>query len=398
MRAASRLVGCSIALNLVLIAGTASAQIAPPPGEAPPPTPEYVPQPEAPKAPAALPTPNPAPVRREPNTQVNYAEDMRAAETIIFDTIVKRTPDGRIVPLSEPVEYVVIRENPLLKDAPVTQARIEPVLRERRAKIENLVIENFDIMNRLEAGAIENLDLSDRARLGELSAMVKPFTELGTLNSELRRQRIIGKVPSGVSQRMIKDWTSQNMAQLRADVRTEGGLDPEVNPATAGQDAGAGKSAANNPAVRAELGAMTKFMISQAVAEPMYLYRQILMDVATHADEVLGSAGVDAKAIADIKSAPESERASMVSAALGGLERDKARDAMRKAVALRPPLPPLPDVEKIKAEYMGRVGKAERPGQLPPGEDLGQINQVPADQPSGQETKPAGEPSATQPK
>jgi hypothetical protein len=384
--------GISMAAAIVWSAGLASAQIAPPPPAAPEATPKYVaPAPEAarPQAPEPI---RPASSKAAPN----LAEDVKKATQmgVKFDSVVQRDAEGNILPLSKPVELLAVEVNHLLKDAPVTRALMEPILRARQAKWETLVIDNFDLITKLQSGVIENLDITDKAKIGEVSALIKPFQEPGSLNGELRKARIVGPIPSGLNQMIVRDWTSQNIETIRKQVRAKAGLDPAVDPAKAAADAGAKSSAGNNPATRSEMDAISQFMLRQAVAEPMYFYDKILADVATHVDATLGAAGTDAAMIQKIKAAAPADQAGLISTALQSMEAPKAREVLRQAIALRPPLPPLPDVEKIKAEYKKSLSEGKP---ADPALDEGAIEKPAAAAPAAPAAAPAPAPAPAAP-
>lgn len=362
-------------LVLVVMSGSAMAQIAPPPPPAPEPTPPYVPPPPAP-APAPRPQPAPAAPRE---ARIDPADEMRKAQDIGFDSLVKRDSAGNILPLEQPTEWAALFGNPLVKDAPVTQAMFAPYLRERRQKMEQLVIDNVDLALRLEGDMLETLNVSDKGSVAQITPMIKPFTSLGQLTTELRKRDLLQPTQAGVSRLMIRDWTSANIA--------------EINKATGGGE----KGPDGKPKPSAErMDLVTRFMLRETIAEPMFIFQEVMLDTGKNLTEALKGAGIESsESVAAFGAATNrEEQLNAIRKLLGTLSVDQQRALLRKGLELRPPLPPLPDVEEVKRANKEKLVDIEvsKRGQVVRPND--KLNTTPGDQPA----EPKGDAPAAEPK
>lgn len=315
----------------VALPGMAFGQIAPPPPQKPAETPVFT----VPPAP---------PVQARPGASDAAADAARAAQAerdrannIGFESLVQRDANGNIIPLEVPVEWAAFEKNPINRE--MTKAMAEPYLRERRARFETLVIDNIDIVERLDSGIIEQFDPSDRSRLSEMVQLVKPFQGMGTLTRELEKRRMLNGTQAAVSQRMVNDYTRQ----LTADRRKQAGLPEASGP---GEKPAAGGQGADGVSI------MARLMLETAIAEPLHFYRLMLVETGGRLSEL----GVPAEAAeAYAKATTDAQKAEAVKRAMASMSLEQKREFLRKSLSLRPPPPPLPDLEKVREQMNERI-------------------------------------------
>lgn len=328
----------SAVLGVMLVAGLAMAQVAPPPPAAPAATPPYTP-------PAPQPKPEAKPRTPSPTAQANQEAiaAQKQAAGMDFQSIAEKDANGDIKPLPEPVEWYALKHNPIVK--PIRLAMCEPVLRERRAKIESLAIDNVDIIERLDSGLIQQLDMTDKTRISEIVQLIKPFQQMGTLTNELKKKKAIEDVQAAMNQRIVNDYIKRKAEAERVK---------EGLPADMPKDAG--KNGQNDPKNVSAIDILTRLMLETAMGEPLFFYHQILLEAAAHGTEV----GLDAKTMQRLGEAKTDEdKIEVMKNALTSLTIEQKRDLLRKTVALRPPPPPLPDIEKMKEEAMANGTASE---------------------------------------
>lgn len=189
-----------------VMAGLAMGQVATPPPAAPAPTPQYVPPPAAPKpAPRAAPKP-PA--------------EGPAINNIPFEPLGERDKDGKLLPLAGPTEILALERNPTIGEA--TAQRLKPYLRERRATIEKVVIDNLDMVQQIESGAVERLDARKKDELMALTQMLRPLTGRGSMTADLRNRDLLTQVQAGVNQRITKRYQTDLIADAKARAKASG--------------------------------------------------------------------------------------------------------------------------------------------------------------------------------
>jgi len=163
----------------------------------------------APPKPAATPKKPPA-AQRPP-----------AATKASLPTLVRRGPDGRILPLSEPITWAAVRLNPTITDD--DRARLEPVMLARRAECEAIALRNLDIVESIEAGAIDAIEGDIRQRISITRQMLAPLRpEGGDFCARLGRDGVLNAEQARASKSMVSQYLTALRGQNRADLVAAG--------------------------------------------------------------------------------------------------------------------------------------------------------------------------------
>lgn len=304
---------------LALIAGTASAQIATPPPPAPAPTPPYVPPPPAPKAPPAKSRSVVPPKPELPN--------------VPYDPIAKFDTEGKLLPLTGSVTRLAIVHNPTIDEA--TKAKVDVALAHRDARLDQITIDNLDLVEKIDEGAVEKVDGDDmKLILKDLNALCDPLKPPGGDPSmELAKQGILTDTQARFSQKLISEYNKALFDKLKD------GLDR------------------NDPESSKKYAKMfTKQQKKIGISETLFRYPALLAEASKNLNKTLPQLGfpadVKAKLESAIKALPtnadDEARFKAMKEAMRSMTIDQQRDLLRKTVALRPALPPMPE-QPLKA-------------------------------------------------
>jgi hypothetical protein len=256
--------------------------------KAPPPPPAPVQQPsqEAP----SLPPPKVAKAQKEPIPNVPFKEWEKDAK-------------GNIIPLTEPLELAALRRNPLVTtDA---MAKIDAYYPERHKAMERIVIENLDLVERMDAGLFERTKFSDKEQVRVVVETTKPLTTM-SLATELKNRQIIDDKAFGVNSRITTAYTKAQLPpkdpKATGDAKKGGDLD--------------------------SLGAIYK----QGYVEHLWTYNELLVKAA-------GEAGVKGDM-------PKEAKIKAVKEALAKMSVDQRKDLLRKVSGYTKPEVAKPDAAK----------------------------------------------------
>ncbi len=190
-------------LAIVLMSGTALGQfVTPPPAQNP--TPENdipkVPAPAAAPPVAAQPVPaRPARPVKEPLPDVKFKDWEVGA-------------DGLALPLTEPLELASLRRNPLVTTD--TMNKIESYLPDRRRGMERVVIENLDLIERIDGGLFERSDFFKKEDVQKVVETTKPL-QTTSLATELKNRQIIDDKMFGINARITTAYSRASAAPAK---------------------------------------------------------------------------------------------------------------------------------------------------------------------------------------
>jgi len=170
------------AAAISMLAGPALAQVAPPPPPPSEPEPEFVPPP----------TPRP---RAEPARPTTTSTSGRAAP--------RATTNLPNIPHPELWEFCGT-EDPTI--SPRMVPMIQPIVVARRARMEQIVIENLGVAMQVDGGLLEEVGISDPTALQELLSVVKPLTPPTNLTQELHNREILTGTQYRFSNKIIGDY------------------------------------------------------------------------------------------------------------------------------------------------------------------------------------------------
>lgn len=252
----------------------------------PPPATNPDPEKDIPKAPTPPPPPPPAAAPPQPRI-----ERARPAREPIPDLPFKeweKDASGAVAPLNEPLELASLRRNPLVTAD--VMSKIDAFFPERRKSMERIVIENLDLVERIDQGLFEKTDFNDKASVGQVVATTKPLTA-PSLASELKNRQIIDDKTFGLNSRITTAYTKAGMPP-----RKEGASPEEMKKAT-----------------MQSMGAIYK----QGFLEHLWTYNE-LIDAAS-------------KQMSGVKSdAPRAERLAAAKAEMAKMSLDDRKQALRK--------------------------------------------------------------------
>lgn len=295
-----------------LVGAAASAQIVtPPPAEARP-VDAFVPKPAVrPAAPAQL-TPqqmqaaNPPPVRAK--IQPPTLPDLK------WDSLVKRDGEGKLIPLAEPLDLAALRVNPMLK--PDTMDQVKPLLADRAAAFERLVIDNLDVVESVDGGMIEKGDYYSKEGLTKVVTALKPLTGKSappTLTKELEERKILSPEEAAFNKKIMKEYQDATYP-------------PDKGPET------------RTPRSRAIIAIIQR----ASVEESMLTYERLAAEAGGRLGELAKSEGLDAAAKAALTSAAggvnakssAAEKSAAYKKATAGLTLDQRREILRRVAEM----------------------------------------------------------------
>lgn len=243
----------------------ALAQVAPPPPPKPAPIelPEFTP-----------PTPEVTPEqaerirqRREERERRQRARQRHELELpdLPYDSLVEHDDEGHIVRHERPVHLIALERNPTIGEQVMESA--EPVIEQRMARIERLVIENVDLLLMIEGGALDEATFGDGGRLRELTELVRPFQEQGNITEELEREGVLSEVQSVFNSRIAREYESAVTREIRESSRGDEDSSP--------------------------LDLVTRFVLTQVSQEARWVFGKLLEDAATHITLIAGRIDVN---------------------------------------------------------------------------------------------------------
>lgn len=235
-----------------------------------------------------------------------------------YKSLVDRDAKGDLIPLKEPVDIAALHQNPAV-DAEA-MAKIDPYLAERKARMEQLVAENVNVVEEIQAGVLNKVVLDDKDGLMKTRALVKPFMPPNApkaLTEELQARSLMTKQQADVNKTIAGEYQKATMPKT-------------------------------DPAAQADKQSMVNEMLShtlrQSVAEAMFTHRALSLEAAGKLGELLPKIGLSTEVADKVKS--------MVAAA--GPDENATYKAMNAAMAQ---MPAEKRGELLKAVVAARAGK-----------------------------------------
>jgi hypothetical protein len=306
---------CSIAV-LALGASSALAQLVTPPSQAPAPTEPY----KIPERPPTPPPASPMDAKGAPDIQppIPQPKVVEPLPDLPYESLVKKDGD-KLILLQKPVDQAALEVNPTIKDD-ATKAKIAEYLADRRARFENVIIENVDLAEKLYNGAMDNIDFTDRKQIGEFNSMVKPLTPPvapANMGAELTKRGVVTDLQKRFNDKIAKEYNDARNKALR-----EGNV--------AGEDKNAN---AKN---------IIRIYMQQVIEEQMMIYESLMVETSKGLAKTLPQIGLDtqaaAKAMDALKSIKGSANADIgrgMKDVMAGLTLDQKKALLRKTVEAR---------------------------------------------------------------
>ncbi|MFA6044111.1 MAG: hypothetical protein WC718_03930 [Phycisphaerales bacterium] len=240
------------------------------------------------------------------------------APDLKFESIVHRDAAGKVIPLTETVDLAALRNNPALK--PGFMDEIAETLAERKAAFQRVAIDNLDIVEKVENGAIEKVELDSKDAIKSVVDMIKPLKPPA--------------VPNPLTQALLDaQKISPEQAAMNRKIMKE--YQDALLPPLVGKDATpADRKAFFNNTVRT----IQREGINEVLISFEALRRTALTNLAQCLPGDLGkaeSAPLLAAAKGLSASSSDADFAKAYHALETGLNLDQRRDVLRKAATLR---------------------------------------------------------------
>lgn len=248
--------------SLVVAAGSSGALaqfVTPPPASNPDPNKDI------PKAPAPPPPPPAAPAA----PKIQQAKPVKEPIPNVPFKEWEKDASGNVLALTEPLELASLRRNPLVTSD--TMAKIDAYYPDRRKAMERIVIENLDLVERIDGGLFEQTNFNDKGQVGQVVATTKPLTT-PSLATELKNRQIIDDKAFGVNSRITTAYTKAGMP-----ARKEGASAEELKKAN-----------------MASMGAIYK----QGFLEHLWTYNELLVTASKDFGAAAGASKADQAAAA----------------------------------------------------------------------------------------------------
>lgn len=233
-----------------------------------------------------------------------------------FESIVKRDAQGKLIRLAEPVDVAALRNNPALKPGFMTE--IADVLAERKAAFRRVAIDNLDIVEQIDTGAIDKADLSSKAGITALVNLLKPLTGKSVperLTRDLVEKEKITPEQGALNSKIMKEYQDALLPQAPGKDAT-----PEQRSAFSHQT----------------IGAIQYQNVSEVMLSFEETRREALANLAKYLPTDLDKAE-SGKLLAAAKGmGPDSAPADITKAyreLVSGLNIDQRREILRKAAA-----------------------------------------------------------------
>lgn len=213
---------------LALVAGSAGAQVAPPPAE----------KPAGLQRPVRLPPPVPQEKRerliaerqQEIDRQQRQQEieaEQRRVPNLPYESLVTRSEDGAIVEIAAPVEFEALRRNPMF--AQIARDRVLALAAERQRRVEQRVVERMDLFDELIVqNAAGKVRVNDRGELDRVRSLVAEFTIDNGLTAWLQAERQITRPQALFSGRIANEYREAMRGQRLMEPVADSGPAPST--------------------------------------------------------------------------------------------------------------------------------------------------------------------------
>ena len=178
------------ALAPLLAAASALAQLPPPP-------------------PAHQPPPAPAQPKKPELTPSQRMISVPSGKQVIFETMARTGPDGKVIRLDMPLDLASLQRNPLMDEAARQKAR--PVVKEWMADVERIAIDNLDFLERIEPadgkpGVIATLDSASTEQTRFVGQMLTQLGAASNLNSVLQSRGVLTPDQHNLNQHITAEY------------------------------------------------------------------------------------------------------------------------------------------------------------------------------------------------
>jgi hypothetical protein len=242
--------------------------------------------------PANLPPPGPAPLPDLPYQPIG------------------KSPEGKMIPLAEPMEYAALRANPMVKEE--QRAKLAAALAWRRERYESVVITNLDLVEKFEGGVLDTLNITDRQELSKALALLKPIIPPAappTLMQELLKADLITNDQKRFNEKITKEYIEAMQKEAKANETDKG--------------------------AQASLALLT--MLRSAIDEPIHVRRELIAELARSGAGLESPLASKAQAALSAVAANDTpaQKAKAIDKALASMTVEQRRAALETMVKAR---------------------------------------------------------------
>ncbi|MCG3123874.1 MAG: hypothetical protein GIKADHBN_02303 [Phycisphaerales bacterium] len=265
-------------------------QVAPPPTEAPPKTPEYTP----PEAPA--PAPAPATPAVKPDRKVGVDPNKEKSAEMVVDQrrqgklelpegfnstlLVVRDENGKLVRYDRPLAWIAYERNPMI--TPERRQELAPAMRRRVIMYEIAMVNNLDLIMKVDQGEFDSLDYRDRRTIAWAERVKRQLRPGGMLSEWLYSQGYVTAEEAAGCQELANKYAQAALVEAR--------------------------DAAGDDRIEQTL-AFTRYFYKSQVDESLYVYRQLIQRTAGRIQECVDKAELPADIYAGIQPQIEAVKA-----------------------------------------------------------------------------------------
>lgn len=135
----------------------------------------------------------------------------------------ERDGSGHVIKLDRPLQWAAIERNKTI--TPATREKIQTFIDQRRARVEQIVLENMDKVRYLDSGVLETFSMGERENLKQVLDGTKPFTNLGQFATELKKADLFTQNNVQQHQIIVDDYRRLMLDDMKRD--TAGTEDPK---------------------------------------------------------------------------------------------------------------------------------------------------------------------------
>ncbi len=195
------------ALSLIIVAGSAHAQLTTPPPKANPETPEFTPPDQQP-APVARPQ---APDRNRPN--LSNPGTMSKVPDVEYRKLAQIGEDGKIIRFDVPLDFEALRNNPFV-GGKRKAIELMPMLVGRRYRMEQIVVDNLDFIIQIEAGLLDNLQLDNPEAMKLITDVMTPLVPPKSITLEMFDRQLLSRVQKDMNLQILGEYQTAIMSEL----------------------------------------------------------------------------------------------------------------------------------------------------------------------------------------
>ena len=127
-----------------------------------------------------------------------------------YEPLAQKDEAGNFKPLTEPLQMAALRASPTIEDKSKFFEDIKPFLAERNLTVHTVFISNLDLLERVDDGVFEKVNLRDQASIKQLLEVTKPFLPPAAPDGLLEGLKKAGKltdVQHAFAAKIARDYT-----------------------------------------------------------------------------------------------------------------------------------------------------------------------------------------------